>query len=221
MPRCGFFHAMDRYLEYTRDRDTLRLLLPKTRHDRRPPHCRDSILDWSRRTRRTSFAGRSWVRAHMDGRKSGRSRRDPSEGKGGRNQRALVQRTLPSRRMAGVGKGNRGGPAVPRTRQTNGRILQSSILERKPAAIFTTSSMASTATTLPFGRTRSLPSLYGMPCSNRRGGGPWSTRSGPAWPHLLASDRSLLTIPNTTPKYFGDLRARDLAYHQGRSGHGS
>ena len=73
---------------------------------------------------------------------------------------------------------------------------------------------AKTATIRPAGRTRSSPSRCAIRCSTRHAG----RRAGKGARELLTPVglRSLgAGHPDYKARYFGDLRARDAAYHQG------
>ena len=96
-----FFHAIDRYLQATGDRWTLRLLLPKL-IDIVDCHIKGTVFgigvdprDGLLKTR----AGK--LPAHLDGRQGGRLGGDTAAGKSGGNKRSLVQRLETLAAMAG------------------------------------------------------------------------------------------------------------------------
>ena len=91
-----FFHAVDRYLATTGDRDTLRLLLPDARGHRRPPPARHAVRHRRRSRRRPAAAGGRGLPAHLDGRQGRRLGGDAAARQGGGDQRALVQRAAPA-----------------------------------------------------------------------------------------------------------------------------
>ena len=85
-----FFHALERYLQFTGDRDTLRQLLPSLQ-DIVEHHLRGTLFDIAVDPRDGLLSqGAEDYPAHLDGRKGGRLGSHPAQGQGRRNQRALV-----------------------------------------------------------------------------------------------------------------------------------
>ena len=112
----------------------------------------------------------------------------------------------------GVGRRRRRGTRSPP--MPNGRkLVQSAFLDDR-AAIFTTWSMAKRATIRPAGQTRSSRSR------SSSGARPAAMGAGDdAVRERLLTPVGLRSLapgePDYKPKYVGDLRARDAAYHQG------
>ena len=124
-----FFHAIDRYLSATGDRETLRLLLPKLVEivDRHVTGTRFGIgVD----TRRAALARRAGLPADVDGREGRRLGRDASAWEGRRDQRALVQRALLDRAVARRRARRRGGRRLSRPRAARTRLVQPTLLVR-------------------------------------------------------------------------------------------
>ena len=104
-----FFHALDRYLRATGDRD-----------DAARCCCRRCVDIVEHHLRGTRFgigvdpadgllrAGRRGLPAHLDGRQGRRLGRHAAARQGGRDQRALVQRAPPAGRLAARGARRRG-----------------------------------------------------------------------------------------------------------------
>ncbi len=126
-----FFHAVDRYVTATDDRDTLRILLP-TLHDIIEHHLRgtrfgigvdpgDGLL--------RQGAGR--LSTHLDGRQGGRLGGDAAARQGRGDQRALLQRAPAAR---GVGRepedGERGRATVRSACRPRARVVQPPLLVR-------------------------------------------------------------------------------------------
>ena len=193
----------------------LRILLPRLS---------DSVDQHLRGTRfgigvdpggRPAHAGRRGLSADVDGREGGRLGGDAAAREGGRDQRAVVQRAAPARRLAA----RRSRGQRPRGRSPNtpsGRAPRSTRASgTSRAGISTTSWTARRATTRAAGRTSCSPSPCRTRCSTRR--------AGSAVVDVV--ERCLLTPvglrslapgePDYKPQYYGDLRARDAAYHQG------
>ena len=121
------------------------------------------------------------------------------------------------RLMAGLAapERRRRGRRDRRPRRARRRLVQSALLARRKSAISTTSSTARPATIPPSGRTRFSPCRSSIRCSTRRAGSRWSS----AVHDRLLTPLGLRSLapgePDYKPRYFGDLRARDAAYHQG------
>ena len=208
-----FFHALHRYVEHSGDKATLALLLPIlkdiVRHHlegtrfgiKVDPH--DGLLT----------QGAEGYAADLDGCEGRRLGGDAAPRQGGRDQRALVQRaSLVGRLAAGSAE-----PGSRRARSPCGqdaRFLQSPLLacgrrlslrrrrrrERRRRCVSTQPDLCDfTGASGP--RPRTLGGC--CYCSARKLVTPVGLRS-------LAPGE-----PDYKPRYFGDLRARDAAYHQG------
>ena len=217
-PRSGSSTPLDRYLDATGDRATLRLLLPKLRGHRRAPPARHALRHRRRPGRRPAAPGGGGLPAHLDGRQGRRLGGDAAARQGGRDQRPLVQRPAPARRL-GRARSRRRDEAPP-TAATHAervpRVVQPALLERGGRATSTTWSTAK-GRRRPgaAGRTSSSPSRSTTRSSTRRAGSrcwTWSRERllTPVGLRSLAPGH-----PDYKPKYYGDLRARDAAYHQG------
>ena len=161
-----FFHALHRYLQATGDRSTLRQLLPKLKSivEHHVDGTRFGIgVDPADGLLRQGDRGYqlTWMDAKVD---------DwvvtPRRGKAGGDQRALVQRALPARRTGCARKATRWRRrwTTMRERARASRSTRDSGTTK--AAICTTSSTASRATTRPAGRIRSSRSRSTTRCSS-------------------------------------------------------
>ena len=210
-----FFHAIDRYVRATGDRETLQAASSEAGRHRRPAPRRDTLLH-RRGRRRSAVARGTRLRADVDGRQGRRPGRHASTRQGGRDQRALVQRALPARRLA------RGRARCRRPR----RPIAPTRSEPTPRS-------TSASGTKPGGYLydvvdgvhgrRRVVAAQPDPRRSRSSTRSSTRRAGAASCEQVQSRllspfglRSLAPgDPDYHPKYFGDLRARDLAYHQG------
>ena len=111
-------------------------------------------------------------------------------------------------------------PTARRARRPRRRTSRASFNERfwyaRRAATSTTWSMASRATTRAAGPTRSSPSRSSTRCSTRSR---WAAGADGRSHESLLTPVGLRSLapadPDYKAKYYGDLRARDAAYHQG------
>ncbi len=194
---------------------TLRQLLPKLQDIVAPPRPRHPVRHRRGPGRRPAAAGGGGLPAHLDGREGGRLGGDPAARQGGRDQRAVVQRPAPARGMAARG-GRRGGGRAgrPRGARAGSRSTAGSGTSRAGTCTTCSTGRAGT-TTRPCARTRCSPSRSTTRCWTRPGG-----RRCWTWcASRLLTPVGLRSLapghPDYKPKYFGDLRARDAAYHQG------
>ena len=160
--------------------------------------------------------------AHLDGRQGRRLGRDAAPRQGGRDQRALVQRAaaagaLAASRPSTATTRPRGADAgVVRARRRAARVVQPRASGTQAAATCTTSSTARAAATTPACRPNQVLAIsLPHPVLDRA-----------RWPPVLDVVRERLLTPfglrslapghpDYKPRYDGDLRARDAAYHQG------
>ena len=162
-----FFHAVDRYVRVTGDRETLRQLLPTLRRHRRRHHLQgtrfgigvdpaDGLLT----------QGSRGLSAHLDGCEGRRLGRTPAPRQGGGDQRALVQRAASAATAGSASSACDDAASISRAHaQRAQRVLQRALLVRRRRAICSMSSTASTATIRPAGRTRSSRSRSTIRCS--------------------------------------------------------
>ncbi len=87
-----FFHAVDRYLEWTHDRESLLAVFAGLDRDRRPSHRGHPVWHRRRSQRRPASPRRRGVPAHLDGRQGGRLGGHAATRQGRGDQRPMVQR---------------------------------------------------------------------------------------------------------------------------------
>ena len=216
--RCGSSTRVDRYLDATGDRA----------HAARSC-CRSCIDIVDAPPRGTRFGigvdprdgllrqGARGLPAHLDGREGGRLGRDAAARQGGRDQRALVQRAAAAARAGCARKATATRPTRSRRTPTRARdVVQPALLVRRRAATCTTWSTASRATT-PRCRPNQLFAIsLPHPVLDRERWAPvLRGRARAAADAGRACARSRRAIRDYKPQYYGDLRARDAAYHQG------
>ena len=164
--------------------------------------------------RRPVAAGGRGIPAHLDGRQSGRLGGHAAPRQGGGNQRPVVQRPAADgalgRRWRGPRRPNRWPrwPTSAQARSTGG-------FGTTPADIFTTWSTVPQGDDAACRPNQILSSRWSIRCSIRRAGRRcWeSSNRNCCTPVGL---RSLSPgHPDYKPRYDGDLRSRDAAYHQG------
>ena len=164
-----FFHAIDRYVRRTGDRDhAARMLLPTLVGHRRSPPRRARASASASTRRRPAHAGRGGLSAHVDGRQGGRLGRHAAPRQGGRDQRALVQRAAPARRRGSRDEGERRGRA--RSLATRRRASESfNAASGTPHGgyLYDVVDGEAAATTARAGRTRSSPSRCRHPVLDR------------------------------------------------------
>ncbi len=209
-----FFHAVARYVEATGDRQTLCVLLPALR-DSWGITCAapGSASAWTRQTACSRRAADGYQLTWMDA-KVDDWVVTPRRGKAVEIN-ALWYNALrllatgcarkAKRRRRTIWTAGRNSPA--------GRSMPAS--GTRKVATSTMSSTGRRATNAAAGRTSCSPCRSRTRCSTRPGGPRWST----------SPQRRLLTPvglrslapgePDYKPQYYGDLRARDAAYHQG------
>ncbi len=212
-----FFHALDRYLAVHRTTATRsRLLLPKLL-DIVEHHLRGTRFGIGvDPARRPAAPGRGGLSAHLDGRQGGRLGGDAAARQGGGDQRPLVQRPAAAGRLAA----SETGETTPRGRWADQA-------ERAPASFNRRFWYAAEGLSLRR-RRRRAGRRPGLPAQS----GPGHLADAPgARPSALAararsrvSERLLTPVglrslapghPDYKAQYYGDLRARDAAYHQG------
>ena len=212
-----FFHALDRYLDATGDRDTLRQLLPMLRRHRRasPARARASASASIRRTA-CCAQGAGGLSAHLDGREGRRLGGDAAARQGGRDQRALVQRAAPAAKAGcATSGGDAGGLDLARARRPRAASRSTSASGTPTAATSTTSSTAKRGDD-PACRPNQLFAIsLTIRCSIASAG----SRCCEVVRERLLTPVGLRSLapghPDYKPQYYGDLRARDAAYHQG------
>ncbi len=207
-----FFHAIDRYVTLSNDGDTLRDLLPAL----------EEIVRMHRAGTRFGIrvdddgladAGRGEPGADVDGCEGRRLGRHPAARQDRRDQRTLVQRGSAACRT-GIALST--ATQAIWTRSRNARGSRSTGGSGSPTvSTSTTSSMEMRATIRRSGRIRSSRSLCAIQCSTRRAGNGSSMSSPSVCSRRTVCERSTLGHTDFKAQYFGDLRARDAAYHQG------
>ena len=181
-------------------------------------HLRGHALRHRRRSRRRPAApGRRGLPAHLDGRQGRRLGGDAAARQGGRDQRALVQRPAAAGRLARASERRRTArrAATPRTPSRPAR--------RSTSASGTTD--GGYLYDVVDGEHGDDPALPAQPalrhlaatirCSTARAG----SRCWTSCSERLLTPVGLRSLapghPDYKPRYYGDLRARDAAYHQG------
>ena len=204
-----------RYVSLTGDRDTLRILLPDSSRHRRSPRRGHAVRHRRRSGRRPAAAGRRGLSADLDGRQGGRLGGHAATRKGGGDQRPLLQRALPARRVGAGGAWRRGGASLACAGPSGCAQPSTAASGTRRAGTFTTSWTARRETIPPAVRISYWPFRCLIRFSMTTAGGRcsrWSTTR-------LLTPCGLRTLapghPDYRPKYYGDLRARDAAYHQG------
>ena len=216
-PRCGIFHALDRYLHATGDRDTLRCVC-----------CRRCIEIVEHHLRGTRFGigvdpadgllrqGAEGLSAHLDGCQGRRLGRHAPPRQGRRDQCPVVQRPAAARRL-----GSRGSSRLasrrqsPRTPSRRTGSFNRTLLVRGRRLFVRRRRRRRRTTIPPAGR---------ISCSRFRCRHP--VLDAERWQPVLDVVREQLLTPvglrtlapghpDYKPTYDGDLRARDAAYHQG------
>ena len=211
-----FFHAIARYLECSgRLRLTLSLLYPTAQDHRRRSRARHAVRDPRRSARRAARPGRGRLSTDVDGREGRRLGRHAAPRQGRRDQRALVQRAV-SDGVVGAGAEGSGRCGVSRARRAGAAFVQPALLVRRRAVTCTTSSTPCKAATIRACRPNQIfaISLPHPVLARER----WEPVTRVVRDRLLTPVglRSLAPDdPDYKPRYFGDLRARDAAYHQG------
>ena len=200
-----FFHALDRYLDVSGDWATVQLLLPKLDECDRASPRRHALQHRRRSGRRPAATGRRRARADLDGRQDGRLGRHAAARQGGRDQRALVQRAAPARRLARARRRRSRATSSRALRPRARDVVQPSDSGSRTVGTCTTSSTARTATIRRAGRIRS--SSFSLRLSGAR-----SRRAGSAV--LDVVERRLLTpfglrsLDPEHPDYQAEVRRR-------------
>ena len=140
-----FFHAVDRYLALTGDRDSLRDSVARAARHRRRIIARHPLRHRRRPARRPPAPGEEGYQLTWMDAKVRRLGGHAAAGQSGRDQRALVQRASPA---GGAGKSEACGEPtraaeLRASRRRRLESVQRALLERARAAICTTSSTAS------------------------------------------------------------------------------
>ncbi len=209
-----YFHAVHRYLEAARDEHTLRLLLPML-HDIVDHHVAgtrfgigvdpaDGLLS----------QGHPRLSADLDGRQGRRLGGHAAPRQGGGDQRPLVQRLANPGKLVPRDGRSRSGPNRGRPRRNNAAIVQRAVLVRV-ARVFVRRRRR---------RAGDDPSL--RPNQMFAISLDYPVLDPSRWPAVLQTvHKQLLTPfglrslgpgePDYKPRYDGDLRSRDAAYHQG------
>ena len=210
-----FFHALDRYLETTGDRATLELLLPKLR-DISTTTCaaRVSASAWIRTTvccarARKAISSRGWMRKWMIGWSRPAGERRSRSTRSGTMHSSCWKSGSP-RRETKCGSQRYRGPCAPGT-----GFLQPTLLVAGEANTSTTSSMAKAVTSHACRPNQIFASPCAIRCSMKRTGATCWKRYVKDCSPPSGSDRLRSDHPDYKSRYFGDLRARDAAYHQG------
>ena len=124
-----FFHAVHRYVRCTQRPAHARDVVSDVEEDRRGPRQRHAVRDPRRSARSAPRPGRAGVSAHLDGREGRRLGGDAASRKGGRDQRALVQRAPPDGTVGGR-DGRSRSPGLPRSGGTGQDVVQPAVLVR-------------------------------------------------------------------------------------------
>ena len=193
---------------------TLRLILPTLKRIVQH-HIEGTRFGIERRSRRrASTSGRRRLCADLDGREGGRLGGDATARKGSRDQRTLVQRIAAA---AGLACRERRTPLarLSGSRRKRPTSRSTAVFGMKKADISTMSSMARTAMMPRSVQTRSWPSRSIIRSSTPSDGDGRARRRGRSLSRPWGSARSHRESPDYKPRYYGDLRARDAAYHQG------
>ena len=123
-----YFHAVDRYVQATSDRSTLRAAAADAARHRRPSPARHALRHRRRPQRRPAQARRRGLPAHLDGREGRRLGRHAAARQGGRDQCALVQRAAPARALDARGGGRGKSAPARRVRGESARVVQPALL---------------------------------------------------------------------------------------------
>ena len=215
-PRSGSSTPLDRYVAgHRRPRDARRCCCPSLQRHHRPPPARHALRHRRRSGRRPAAPGRRGLSAHLDGRQGRRLGRDAAARQGGGDQRAVVQRPAAAGRLGRARTRRRRGasrmPSMPsRRRQSfNARFWY------EQAAISTTWSTASSGDDPACRPNQVFAISLRHPVLDRER---WEPVLDVVRERLLTPVglRSLAPgHPDYKPRYYGDLRSRDAAYHQG------
>ena len=191
-------------------------LLPTLERHRRPPPARHALRHRRRPGGRAAAPGGGGLPAHLDGRQGGRLGGDAAARQGGGDQRPLVQRAAAAERLAAR---RRRAP----TRRRAGGARGPRAASRSTAGSGTRT--AATSTTWSTARTGDDPAVPAEPGVRDLAAAPGARRGALAAGAGRRAASELLTPvglrslapghPDYKPQYYGDLRARDAAYHQG------
>ena len=161
-----FFHALDRYLAATGDRDDAAAAAAEaaatssSTTSTAPASASASI-------RATACcAGRGGLSAHLDGRQGRRLGRDAAARQGGRDQRALVQRAAPAAKAGcATTHGDAAADDIADAGRAGARVVQPPLLVRRRRLSLRRGRRRAAATTRRSGRTRSSRSRSTTRCS--------------------------------------------------------
>ena len=209
-----FFHAMHRYLQATGGSVDAASAAAEAEVDLRASRARHAVRHRRRSGGRAAAAGRRGISAHVDGREGGRLGRHAAPRQAGGDQRALVQRAAAARR---VGCARKGDPQAPQVDEHAERARESfnerfwydeggylyDIIDGEHG------DDASCRPNQIFAISLDHPVL-----DERR----WSAVFNVVRERLLTPVGLRSLAPghrDYKAQYYGDLRARDAAYHQG------
>ena len=210
-----FFHAVEAYVRRDGRSDDADASAADDARDRAVPHRGHAFRHRCRSEGRPAEAGRRGLSADMDGCEGRRLGRHAAARQAGRDQCALVQRAAPARGLA-RGSARRGRAARRSPRAPIGCMRPSiSVSGTRRRATCSTSSTAIQRKSRSAGPNQLFSISLDHPVLER---GRWDAVLEVVQERLLTPVglRSLAPgEPNYKSRYFGDLRARDAAYHQG------
>ena len=210
-----FFHAVHRYVDSHRRRRHAAPAAAEARRHRRASSAGHAVRHRRRSRGRAAAPGRRGLSAHVDGREGRRLGRDAAARQGGRDQRALVQRAAPARRL-GQDARRRAGGSRPRASTPTARVESFNRRFWYDEGGYLYDVVDGEAGDDPACRPNQVFAIsLDHPVLDRAR---WEPVMQVVRERLLTPVglRSLAPgHPDYKAKYYGDLRSRDAAYHQG------